>query len=259
MKKGKMALLVLLLFAVTSSNVWAKALLVEDTLPWDYDSNSQTLSNIGIEFKKIDSSMLASESLGDYQFVVFASTQYQPYYDNIATNFSLIDNYVQSGGILVAHSALWGWPGNGEWSAGSFLPGGVGRVYEYSNSVNITDNASPIVSGPYGTLSEEQFQAWNYTTHGYFTNLVAGTHVSLDLNDITKPIYIDYQWGLGEVRASMMTVEWGQNDAANTRYIFRQNEFYAAANPPSVPEPSTFILMGFGIAGVALLRRKFRA
>jgi hypothetical protein len=257
MKKCLVAIMVLLLLTAASSSLWAKALLVEDTLPWEFNSNSKTLTDIGIEFDKINSSQISATDLSDYQFIVYASTQYQSYYDNVAANFSSIDSYVQGGGILVAHSCIWGWPGNGVWTAGSYLPGGVGRVHENSNSVRISDAASPIVSGPYGTLSEADFQAWSYTTHGYFTDLVAGTHVSLDLNDPTKPIYIDYQWGLGQVRASMMTVEWGNNDPSNTRYIFRENEFYAAGNP--VPEPSTFLLMGLGIAGVALLRRKFRA
>jgi len=44
----------------------------------------------------------------------------------------------------------------------------------------------------------------------------------------------------------MMTNEWGSNDPNNTRYIFRENEFYAGQNVPpqqQAPEPATLVLL----------------
>lgn len=240
---------------------FANALLIEDNLPWEFNSNSTTLSSIGMPYTKISSSQIGATNLGDYNFVVYASDQNQPYYDNVAANFSQINNYVQNGGVLIAHSAIWGWH-DGIWNAPQFLPGGVNRVQEYSNSVNVTDPAHPVISGPYGTVTQSEFQGWNYTTHGYFTDLVAGTQTVLDLNDPTKPIYIEYGWGSGVVRASMMTVEWGNNDPSNTRYIFRENEFYAAGeladdiDNNAVPEPASMLLMGMGSLAAAFLKRK---
>ena len=258
--KVRVAILVMAVILGLSANAFANALLVENLLPWNWNSNSDTLTAIGIAYNKIGSDQLASTDLSAYTFVVFSSVQDQNFYDDVAANKAAVDSYVANGGTLIAHSALWGWPANGIWTAPNFLPGGVNRVQEYSNSVNITDPLSPIVSGPYGTLTEAEFQAWDYTTHGYFTNLVAGTEIALDLNDINKPIYITYPFGLGEVRASMMTVEWGENDAFNTRYIFRENEFYAGQFVPPqdnvVPEPTTMLLFGLGLAGLAFKRKK---
>ena len=257
--KMGIAVLAMLLVATLGSarTASANALLIEDGLPWNTNSNSTTLAPLGIPFTKIASNTIGAYTLSDYDFVVFASVQNQSFYDNVAANFAAINSYVQGGRQLIAHSALWGWPGNGLWNPPNFLPGGVGRVQEYSNSVNVTDPSHPVVSGPYGTVTEAEFQGWNYTTHGYFTDLVAGTHIVLDLNDLTKPIYIEYAWGAGIVRATMMTVEWGSNDPWNTRWIFRQNEFYAAQNPPgAIPEPSTILLLGAGLVGLGLWGRK---
>lgn len=135
------------------------------------------------------------------------------------------------------------------------------RDQQYSNSVKVLDPSSQVISGPYGTITESDFQNWNYSTHGYFTNLLPGTKSIIGIDDASKPCYIEYAYGTGTVRASMMTVEWGNNDPNNTRYIFRENEFYAAQHPVNTPEPATLSMIFIGImsfAGCAALRRKVK-
>ena len=51
----KIIKLMIVVVAVTFcliTQVYASALLIEDILPWNYNSNSQTLTDIGIPFVK---------------------------------------------------------------------------------------------------------------------------------------------------------------------------------------------------------------
>lgn len=250
-----------------------QALLIEDQQPWNGASggisNEKTLQDLKaagkLDYARITSSQLATTDLSSYTFVSYASDQPQSYYNNIASGLPQITSYVENGGLLIGHACIFGWE-SGQWTAGNYLPGGVGvtidRVNVYDNSVNIVDPTSPIISGPYGTVTDASLQSWDWSTHGYFTGLPADTQVIITetVNGVAQPTYVDYKLGLGEVRATMMTLEWNQGNAAADRYIFRQNEYAFAsegANPNSVPDTgSTMLLFSSALVGLAGLKRK---
>jgi len=186
----------------------ATALLIEDVLPWSYDSDALALSQLGISYDLKHSWSLQSVNLAEYKFIILASDQPTSTYVNIANNIAKIESYVSNGGIYVAHACDEGWSG-GDWTGCKILPGDVthANYYHggyYSQFIEVVDPSSPIVAG----LDSAYFQGWGYSTHGWFTNVPYGTNIVMDTGS-GKPTYIIYSYGAGKVLATMQTIEWG--------------------------------------------------
>ena len=148
----------------------ATALLIEDVLPWAYDSDALALNELGISYDLTHSSDLQSVNLAEYKFIILASDQPTSTYVNIANDIAQIDSYVSDGGVYVAHACDNGWS-RGDWSGLQIMPEGVTHVTRYyTNYIHIKDPQSPIVAG----LDDAYFAGWEYSAHGYFTNVPAG-------------------------------------------------------------------------------------
>jgi hypothetical protein len=260
-----------LAFGATSAMAVPNALLIEDVTPWNGSgiSNAQTLSDIGYTYTQINSAALAGYTdaqLAAFDFISYASVQPMSYYANISANLSKIETYVGNGGTLIGHSCIWGWDGyDTYWNSGQYLPGGVGHNGAdaggqgyYSNSVRLINPSHPVANGWAGVVTEASLQNWNYSTHGWFTNLPVGYTTVIDVNDgygNYMPCYVEYAYGSGVVRATMMTLEWNSGAYAGSRHIFRENEYYWAGGDV-IPEPSTVMLLGIGLLGAGFYARK---
>lgn len=216
-----------------SPEVWiqgAEALLIQDVYPWGVNSDVTALNDTGITHDVVNSANLANTALNQYKFVMYASDQPTTYYANIAASIGKIESYVNGGGLLLAHSCDYGWNG-GVWSGYKILPGSVAITHAISPSqdVRINDTTHCVVQG----LNDSYFQNWNYSTHGYFTNLLQNTKIVLSsYGDPTLPTYIEYSFGSGLVRATMQTAEWGYQRG---RSQFLLNELTCAQSwvPPT--------------------------
>jgi hypothetical protein len=221
----------------------ATALLIEDVVPWAYDSDALALNQLGISYDLTHSWNLQSANLAEYKFIILASDQPTSTYVNIANNIAQIDSYVSNGGVYVAHACDEGWS-VGDWSGLQIMPGGVTHVTGYYTMyIHITDQQSPIVAG----LDDAYFAGWGYSAHGYFTNvppdadvvMVTETYLGSGVPDPNKPTYIVYSYGSGKVLATMQTIEWGWGGVywwvGGFRKEFLLNEISYAQTLAAVP------------------------
>lgn len=178
----------------------AKALLIQDRLPWGLNSNAMALNAHGVAYDVISSADLAATDISGYGFIMYSSFQPHSYYANITADLAKIKAYIAAGGFLIAHSCdLWDWTGL------EILPAGViiGYQFDPRNNIHITNPDHPVTKG----LTDVELSNWDASTHGYFTNLPPGTDV-LMVTDSNLPTFIDYSYGRGRVIASMQTIEW---------------------------------------------------
>lgn len=205
--------------------VIAEVLIIKDNDPWDDDGNEQALDSIpGKTWDVIITDDIAGTTLSDYRIVIVASDQFTATYDALIANAAALASYVDGGGILLAHGCDNGWNG-GHWSS-SWLPGGVYHVDTYQDSLSIVDATSPIVDG----ISDADLDGWGYSTHGYFTGLVAGTNIIIGITNgdpTGKPTYIEYTHGSGLVLATMQTMEWPWAGGGGTTQLLINEIEYA--------------------------------
>lgn len=78
-----------------------QVLLIEDTLPWSTNVNSELLSMLNISFKKVQTSEFLSQDLGNFSVIVFANDQQFSTYNNYSTFREQIEMFAELGGVVL--------------------------------------------------------------------------------------------------------------------------------------------------------------
>jgi hypothetical protein len=202
-----------------------KTLLIEDIYPWGENALDKALDAHFIEYDKVKSAKLTSTNLDLYGCIIVASSQFDDCYININTNMSRIETFVSNGGTLI----FWGAGYYGRtYPSALTLPGGtktnLPSNYDYYAYNHVVMPNHPFVQDvPTELLGSS-------ASHGYLVNYPEGASIiiltgpsedaALAANNIKmdqlqktnmayKPTLIEYNYGLGTVIASTMTIEAG--------------------------------------------------
>jgi len=187
----------------------AKILLIQDNLPWDENTNTKILDQIGESYNLVSTSEFMDINLWDYDVVIFANDQTFTTYSNYSDFREYLELFTEMGGVIVFGAGDFGWS---DGSLTSELPGGVSKIKNYCYRNYVSKSNHPIVTGELtndGTLTDDDLYE-NYCSHGSFveSSLPMGYQVILRANNDDAPTLVEYPIGNGLVIASTLTWEY---------------------------------------------------
>jgi hypothetical protein len=197
-------------------------LVIQDSLPWGYDSIQQILTANGIPYDQINSSLIPTVNLSPYEMIVIPSVQGTTFYSTWNANIAKFEAYVDAGGKL--------WQSTCNYSATAvepLTPGGVVSATDLNNYNNIVapDHrwAAGVPSPIYG----------NYASHDSFTNLYPGSTVVAQAQTTGLPTLVDYRYGAGRVLLTGQTLEITWDAGWDGAPILENSllDMYYTANP----------------------------
>lgn len=228
---------------VPALNGTCNFLVLQDNLPWGSSAITNILTANGETFSVANSATFPGMDFSPYDVIIVASDQVPAFHTVFAANFGKFQAFVQAGGSLEVHAATCGW--NSPCGYSVQLPGGVFTVEEYDFYNLVADPTNPIVTG----VSSPFYG--NYASHGYFSNLVAGTEIITTAQTSGRPTTIQYHFGAGVVTATCCTYEFGYNNGQQAGTMLVNNLNYACNH--AIAAIPTMTEWGLIILGLALL------
>jgi hypothetical protein len=219
-------------------------LVFMDNLPWGSSSIQDYLTANGETFSVLNSSAMASTDFSAYDVIIVASDQVPGFYANFSANFVKFETFVTNGGSLEVHSATCGW--NSPCGYSVVLPGGVYTTEQYDATNNIVNPANPIVAGIPNPFSG------TWASHGYFSNLVAGTDIITETSSNNKPTTIQYHYAGGVVTATTCTYEYGCGAGEQACNMLHNNLNYSCSHAIEAQVPVADWAVGIGIFLIAM-------
>ena len=180
--------------------------LFKDADPWGSVANEVVLALYGMPYTVFNSSHMGDVDLSGYSKVIIAADQPQAFYDAMNVSIGWFEEYVEDGGVLEVHAADSGFNG-GHWTG--LLPGGLQYIDQSRDLVDIVDPTHPVVLTP-NRITDAELDNWFASVHGYFNDTYpAESRVVLTEQSTGLPVYVEFDYGLGQIIASSQTLEYG--------------------------------------------------
>jgi uncharacterized repeat protein (TIGR01451 family) len=180
-------------------------LILQDTLPWGFDSIQQILVALGVPFDQVDSSQIPTVDLTPYEMVIVPSVQGDSFYTTWNANIARFETYVGAGG------KLWQSTTNFSGNVEPLTVGGVLSATDFDSFNDVVAGGHPWVLGVPNPIEG------NAANHDSFTNLYPGSLVVVQTQTTARPTLVEYGFGSGRVLITGMTLEfawsWGWDAA----------------------------------------------
>ncbi len=197
-------------------------LIIQDANPWNFDWTT-LLGIIGITYDIVPSNSFGAMNLSFYGRIIIPSDQPQEFYTQIENQMSILEGFVQQGGILEVHATDQG-ENEGMWEG--FLPNGISYISVESNSIEVEDPSNLLLFHPY-VITKYDLNAWGPAVGGYLANI---GNANVILTSLSQPIMIELAVGEGYYLITTQTLELGYSYAESR--FFENLLQYNPAPPP---------------------------
>jgi hypothetical protein len=183
---------VLSMYAATAQDV----LVLQDNDPWGFSYWFDQLSAYGLNSTVLDSTLVATAPLEDFDLVIVPSQQDGTFNDTINNNMDRFEDYVIGGGNLILMLSTW--TAYTPYGEPPFGAEGYHDAYA-SYSYNVAPS-HPLMAGVPATSNT------TYASHGRIENY--GSAEVLTTNEDNDVTSIFLQLGCGAAFVSYLTMEW---------------------------------------------------
>ena len=180
----------------------------EDHAPWTSWANEDILCRNRVAFHYFTSLDLPTVDFSKFQKAIFASQQENTFYTAITDNRSMLESWINNGGIFQLNGATYD---SYSW-AGQIMPGGFSMVQQMIDTATIMSAWHPLLNEFY-TADSASLVDWGSVMHGRLTNLPADAYNVLLTGDSLNAGLSIFRMGKGGVIATTLTAEYAFDNA----------------------------------------------
>lgn len=247
-----------LLVSASATAAPIRVLGIDTGSVWDYSNIADgKLSNI--VFTEASTSGFASIDLNNFDVLMVGETFTDPYVTAASTSTLTalknreadIGSWLAAGHGIVALSepiATNRW----DWLPDSIQPGSGANLND--DTVRIVNSSHSVMAG----LTSAGLSGWSTSSHGSVTALASSNMEVLVDDGAGRAITLAGTYGLGRIVLTLQDPDFHNYYGVRKadQGIFLQNAINWTSVPDSVPEPGSLVLLGLGLAGLAVTRRR---